>query len=192
MNQFLSEETAKDYSAAGNYYGASAFSQVLSAGIDWQAAKVEGIFAKSQALAAETQATQIKTQAVEQANALREQYMSSVGNVLYTASLGDTKVTSGSVVSNIESSAKNLGTDIATITKNAETAAKAKKVESDYYKTKSKLSGKLALAAGLQGLSSAGMSYAMAQKNWNKSTAITDKLEREKLKGLSAYSIEGL
>lgn len=190
MNELQLEQTAEDYQSAGTAYGAAAFSQLIGAGIDWQAAKIQSSFNKSKAVMAETEAMQIKTQAVERANALRDQYISSAGNAIYGASQRNVSVTSGNVVSNIESSAKNLGEDINKLDKNASNAAKAKMIEANYYKTAGKLSGKLSLLSGLQGLVGSGLSASKAAKNWNKASSINDQNDTNKLISTGAYDIE--
>lgn len=71
------------------------------------------------------QAGNVELQAKERANMLRQQYISAAGNYIQNAAMRGINVNSGSVRSNLESSAINMGKDIQTMNKNATMQAKA-------------------------------------------------------------------
>lgn len=71
------------------------------------------------------QASNIELQAQQRANQLREQFLGAIGSYQFGAAQRGVSVGSGSVRSNLESSAMNIGQDIQIAQKNADLQAKA-------------------------------------------------------------------
>lgn len=105
------------------------------------------------------QAGNVELQAKERANMLRQQYISAAGNYIQNAAMRGINVNSGSVRSNLESSAINMGQDIQTMNKNAKMQAKALRSQakiSDIAAKGSMLSG---VFGGISSMSGSVASY---------------------------------
>ena len=136
----MDEETRYLYKKAAMQSSASAFAQLAGGYIDYGSLSIEANSLK-------TQAENVELEAKERANMLREKYNSAVGNMIFSASSRGGRSSSGSIVSNIEQSAKNLGQDISSEERNA-------KMKADAIRLKSKLmkqQGKEKLVTGILG-----------------------------------------
>jgi hypothetical protein len=99
-------------------YGASAIANSIGSVINFSLLNQQAKFSALQAGQAELTAQQ-------NINQMREQFLENVSKLQYGAARRGIKVNSGSVQSNMETSAKNLGDDIGTVQRNAQEKAGA-------------------------------------------------------------------
>lgn len=137
--------------------GASAFAQLAGAGLNYQALQTN-------AAALQVQASQIELQAKERANQLREQFVSAIGSYQFSAANRGVSVGSGSVRSNIESSAKNLGNDLMRQERSAQLQASALRSQAKVAKLQSKSALVGGILGGISSAAGAFGSWAMGDK----------------------------
>ena len=149
----LIDMASSQYKLAAMSGGASAFAQMASAGMNYQALKTN-------AAALKIQANDIELQAKQRANFLREQFIGAIGSYQLGAAQRGVSVGSGSVRQNIESSAISVGKDIQRAEKVAQMQASALRAQA---KVK-RLQAQSELVGGI--LTGIG-SLAGAYNNWN-------------------------
>jgi hypothetical protein len=110
-------QTAKGYNyAAGGAGLGSVFSNFAASMIDYSTLRTDSA-------SLYVQAGEVQLQAKQRANQLREQFINAASSYMFGAAQRGIAVQSGSVKSNLEHSAGNLGKDIDTMGKNAKLKA---------------------------------------------------------------------
>lgn len=117
-------------------------------------------------------AGQVELQAKQRANQLREQFIQSAGSYMMSAANRGIAVQSGSVQSNLERSAENLGKDIQKMESNASLQAKAYITQAEIARQKARTMKRVGVA---QGINSAAQSIGGAFYNFGKASDIKTK-----------------
>ena len=144
--------SSNKYKMSGITGFGSAFASMAGSFLNYQALKTE-------AMQLGVQAINIELQAQQQANMLREQFISNVGAYQYSAARRGISVGSGSVISNIESSAMNLGEDIRQLSNNAKMKSSALRAQEKIIKERAKTQMLSGIAGGISGLAKSVSSY---------------------------------
>lgn len=147
--------SSEDYTLAGQESMAAAFAKSFGAFSTYQSFKNQAAQYKAEAVNAQTQATEIRAQASERVAFLRKQFTTNVNSAMQGAANRNISVTSGAVVGQIGAGSRDLGKDIATIEKNAESKAKQLENQSKYYKTASAATSSNAIYGALGDISGA-------------------------------------
>lgn len=135
----------ENYKMAAGYSAAGAFADIIGAQLNYSALKTEYGQLK-------LQANNIELQAKQQANILREQFISAVGAYQWGAARRGVSVNSGSVQQNIMSSSENLGRDTQRIQQNANMQASALRMQAQIMKNRATLNRNLSLVKGATSL----------------------------------------
>ena len=96
-------------------------------------------------------AGQVELQAKQRANQLREQFIQSAGSYMMSAANRGVAVQSGSVQSNLERSAENLGKDINRMERNAALQASAYITQAEIARQKARTMKHVGIAQGISG-----------------------------------------
>lgn len=144
--------SSNKYKMSGITGFGSAFASMAGSFLNYQALKTE-------AMQLGVQAINIELQAQQQANMLREQFISNVGAYQYSAAKRGISVGSGSVRSNIESSAMNLGEDIRQLSNNAKMKSSALRTQAKIIKGRAKTQLISGIASGVGSIGSSIASY---------------------------------
>lgn len=153
----LLEMAGKDYQMSAYMGGASAFSQLMSGYMNYNALKTEASGLK-------VQASNIELQAQQRANMLREQFVQSVGAYQMNAAQRGISVGSGSVRSNMENSSVALGKDISTIKKSSQLQANALRGQASIMKMRAKSALGQGITNSLVSLAGAGYNYSQGSQ----------------------------
>lgn len=147
------------FSAGSNL--ASSFAQIAGSALNYSALKTD-------AYQLEVQAGDVELQAKQRANALREQFISAVGSYQWGAANRGISIQSGSVKSEIEQSAINLGKDIQMSAENASMQAQALRTQAKIMKGRAKAQQFNTIMGGIGSLASAVGSYAYGSELYDK------------------------
>lgn len=139
-----------NYYTAGAQKMAGGFAQIVGSSINYSLLKTD-------LKQLETSAQNIELQAQERANMLRQQFINSVGSYQYGAAQRGVSVGSGSVMSNLESSAMNLGTDVQKQMKSASLKASSLRAQAQIAKSRGKFAHTQAVIGGLSSIGSGAM-----------------------------------
>lgn len=127
MAENLIDLSQEKYDKAGVYgdisYGtgmASLFTKAMGSFMDYSALKQELKNYDLQTFGTGLASQNVEIQATQMANKLRQSYIESAGNYLYNAARRGIDVNSGSVRSNLQRTAEDLGKDVQEINRNAE------------------------------------------------------------------------
>lgn len=129
--QGLLDLAGTQYKRSAVASGAGAFSDLMGSYLDYTALNTS-------AGALKTQASNIELQAKQQANMLREQFISAVGSYQFMAANRGVAVGSGSVRANIENSAIAMGQDIQRAQKVASMKASALRTQAKMQRDQAK------------------------------------------------------
>lgn len=140
------------FSAGSNL--ASSFAQIAGSALNYSALKTD-------AYQLEVQAGDVELQAKQRANALREQFISAVGSYQWGAARRGISVQSGSVRSDVEQSAINLGKDIQMSAENASMQAQALRTQAKIMKDRAKAQQFNTIMSGITSAASAVGSFAV-------------------------------
>ena len=131
-SQTLIDKKTQDlYKQSAIQSGASAFSTLMGGYINYATLNTD-------AYASEVEANQVELNAKEKANALRERYLSSAGNMLFASTMRGGRSSSGSIQKNLEMSAKALNEDTANVERTGQAKAKAMRIKASLEKTRAK------------------------------------------------------
>lgn len=158
QSSLLSKEQAADYQKlSGGLTMAQGFSQIVGSFADYSLLKanISNYYA---------QANSILLQAKESANQLRQQYIQAAGNYEFGAAQRGISVKSGSVRSNLEQSAINIGKDVSKMQSNAQMQAQTLRQQAKMQKHAGKAKMYQGLTSGVMNIASGGISYATAGK----------------------------
>lgn len=147
----------ENYKMGGITGFGSAFASMAGSMLNYQALKTE-------AMQLGVQASNIELQAQQQANALREQFISNVGTYQYGAARRGVSVGSGSVRSNIESSAMNVGEDIRRAGKNASMQASALRTQAKIARKRASAQRFSSIMGGISGMVTSAATYGVGAK----------------------------
>jgi hypothetical protein len=140
-----------NYYTAGAQKMAGGFAQIVGSSINYSLLKTD-------LKQLETSAQNIELQAQERANILRQQFISSIGNYQFGAAQRGVSVGSGSVLSNLESSAMNVGQDVQKAKKSADLQASALRSQARILKSRGKFQHTQNVIGGLSNIGSGIMS----------------------------------
>lgn len=118
QSQAYSSQASNARQIAGSLSLASSFAGIIGSMIDYDSLKRDSVNYK-------IQADEVELQAMQRANQLREQFNQAAGSYQVSAAQRGIDIKSGSVRSNLENSAINLGKDIQKESENAAMKAKA-------------------------------------------------------------------
>lgn len=160
---------SKYYRNAALKYGASAFSEIIGGSLNYR-------MLTGNAGNYSVEANNVELQALQRANQLRQQFSSAVGSYLFNAANRGISTSSGSVRSNIENSAMNLGYDLAIQQKNAQMRADALRTQAKIAKKEAKynLIGNAISAIGSLGEAAYSGANAYGYKKYGKEWAELD------------------
>ena len=139
-----------NYYIAGAQKMAGGFAQIVGSSINYSLLKTD-------LKQLETSAQNIELQAQERANQLRQQFISSIGSYQFGAAQRGVSVGSGSVLSNLESSAMNVGLDVQKAKKNASLQASALRTQAKIAKSRGKFQHTQNVIGGLSSIGSGAM-----------------------------------
>lgn len=148
----LISAASDNYKMSGITGFGSAFAEMAGSYLNYSALRTE-------AMQLGVQASNIELQAQQQANMLREQFISNVGTYQYGAARRGISVGSGSVRSNVESSAMNMGEDIRRAGKNAQMKASALRSQERIMKGRAKAQLISGIASGVSSMAGSVASY---------------------------------
>lgn len=135
------------------YLGAAgSFAQIVGSNINYQLMKTD-------LNQLNIQASNIELAAQQRANQLREQFISSIGSYQFGAAQRGVSVGSGSVRSNLESSATSLGLDLQRQQENAALKASALRTQYKIAKSRAKYMWEQDLVKGLSDIGGSVMTY---------------------------------
>lgn len=141
----------EDYYTAGAQKMAGGFAQIVGSSINYSLLKTD-------LKQLETSAQNIELQAQERANQLRQQFISSIGSYQFGAAQRGVSVGSGSVLSNLESSAMNIGQDVQKAKKTADLQASALRTNARILKSRGKFLHTQNVIGGLSSIGEGAMS----------------------------------
>jgi len=140
----------QNYYTAGAQKMAGGFAQIVGSSINYSLLKTD-------LKQLETSAQNIELQAQERANQLRQQFISSIGSYQFGAAQRGVSVGSGSVLSNLESSAMNIGQDVQKAKKTADLQASALRTNAKILKSRGKFQHTQSVIGGLSSIGSGAM-----------------------------------
>lgn len=124
MGNNLIELAQEKYDTAGAYQNASYSSGMASLFMQGMGAVLDYSALKQDLKNYNIQASNVQLQAMQRANQLRQSYLEAAGNYVYNAARRGIRADSGSVRSNLEASAQNLGKDIVSMQESANMQAR--------------------------------------------------------------------